>query len=68
MDTFMSQQKVQRVQLANFLLETLEPSDSGDIGQTWEAEIASRWTEIERSDVELIPATNVFAEVRRKFS
>ena len=64
----MSQQEVQRAQVLDFLLETLEPSDSGDIGQTWEAEIASRWAEIERSDVELIPATDVFAEVRRKIS
>jgi hypothetical protein len=58
----------ERAQLASFLLETLEPSDSGDISQTWEAKIAARWAEIERGDVELIPATVVFAEVRRKLA
>lgn len=58
----------ERAQLASFLLETLEPSDSGDISQAWEAEIVARWAEIERGDVELIPATEVFAEVRRKLS
>lgn len=31
-----------------------------------EQEIKSRWAEIERGDVELIPATEVFADIRRK--
>lgn len=31
-----------------------------------EQEMKSRWAEIERGDVELIPATEVFADIRRK--
>lgn len=56
----------ERAQLASFLLETLEPSDSGDVIQAWETEIKARWAEIERGDVQLIPATEVFADIRRK--
>lgn len=58
----------ERAQLASFLLETLEPCDSGDVSQAWEAEIKARWAEIERGDVEMIPATEVFADIRRKLS
>ena len=58
----------ERAQLASFLLETLEPTESGDVSQAWEAEIKARWTEIERGDVALIPATEVFAGIRRKLS
>jgi hypothetical protein len=49
----------ERAQLAYFLLESLDSADG---------EIAARWAEIERGDVELIPATDVFNEVRRKLS
>ncbi|MDH2916246.1 MAG: addiction module protein, partial [Gallionella sp.] len=56
----------ERAQLASFLLGTLEPSDSGDVSQAWEVEIKARWAEIERGGVQLIPATEVFADIRRK--
>lgn len=56
----------ERAQLAYFLLESLDSVDRGDVGGAWETEIAARWSEIERGDVEMIPATEVFAEVRRK--
>lgn len=58
----------ERAQLASFLLETLEPTDSGDVTQAWEIEIKARWSEIERGEVKLIPATEVFADIRRKLS
>ncbi len=58
----------ERAQLASFLLESLEPSDHGDVTLAWEKEIKARWLEIERGDVKLIPATEVFAEIRRKLS
>ena len=58
----------ERAQLASFLLETLDPIDSGDVAQAWEAEIKARWAEIERGDVQLIPATEVFADIRHKLS
>lgn len=56
----------ERAQLACFLLETLDSDDSSDVSHAWDVEIAARWAEIERGDVELIPATEVFAELRRK--
>lgn len=58
----------ERAQLACFLLETLEPTGNDDVSQAWETEIKVRWAEIEQGDVELIPATEVFAEIRRKLS
>lgn len=58
----------ERAQLASFLLETLEPADSGDVSQAWEIEIKARWAEIERGDAQLIPASEVFADIRRKLS
>ncbi len=58
----------ERAQLASFLLDTLEPADSDDVSQAWKAEINTRWAEIERGEVELIPATEVFADLRRKLS
>jgi len=56
----------ERAQLACFLLETLESTDSGDVAHAWDVEIAARWAEIERGDVKLTPATEVFADLRRK--
>ncbi|MGE4531555.1 MAG: addiction module protein [Acidithiobacillus sp.] len=58
----------ERAQLASFLRETLEPADTGDVAQAWEAEIKTRWTEIERGEVEAIPTTEVLADIRRKLS
>ncbi len=58
----------ERAQLASFLLETLEPTDSGDVTQAWEIEIKARWAEIERGEVQLTPATEVFADIRRKLA
>ena len=58
----------ERAQLAYFLLESLDSADGVDVSAAWEAEIAARWGEIERGDVEMIPATDVFNEVRRKLS
>lgn len=37
-----------------------------EFSQAWEAEIKARWAEIERGDIELISATEVFADVHRK--
>lgn len=58
----------ERAQLASFLLGTLEPTNSGDVTQAWEIEIKARWAEIERGDVQPIPASEVFADIRRKLS
>lgn len=58
----------ERAQLASFLLETLDPTESGDVTQAWEVEIKARWAEIERGEVESISATEVFADIRRKLA
>jgi hypothetical protein len=47
------------------MLRSLEPADPGDIEEGWRIEAEARWAEIERGNAETIPATEVFAEVRR---
>lgn len=54
----------QRVRLAEEVLATVQESDA-DIDAAWEAEIRRRLDEIDSGAVELIPADEVFAEVRR---
>ncbi len=56
----------ERAQLACFLLETLDTNDSNDVSHAWDIEIAARWAEIEQGNVESIPASKVFADLRRK--
>ena len=58
----------ERAQLACFLLETLDPPAEEAVSQAWDDEIQLRWGEIERGEVELIPASTVFAELRRKLA
>lgn len=53
----------ERARLAYFLLESLGPDDAD---QASEAEISARWAEIERGEVQPVPADEVFAELRRK--
>lgn len=55
-----------RARLAYVLLESLEPSDEGDIEQAWETEIAARWAELESGGVTPIPASEVFASLSHK--
>jgi putative addiction module component (TIGR02574 family) len=60
--------KSERAELALALIESLDASaDEGDVEEAWRLEIERRAGEVERSEVELIPGDEVFAEVRRRF-
>jgi len=55
----------ERAQLALAMLRSLEPADEGDIEEAWRIEAEARWAAIERGDAQTVPASEVFAEVRR---
>lgn len=54
----------ERIQLAEELLATVQEVDS-EVETAWDEEIRRRLTEIENGTGKLIPAEEVFAEVRR---
>ena len=56
----------ERAELALFLLETLEPADSGDIEKEWQIEAESRLAEIKRGDATLVSAEDVFDKLHRR--
>ncbi len=56
----------ERAELALFLLETLEPADSGDIEKEWQIEAESRLAEIKRGEATLVSAEEVFDKVHRR--
>ncbi len=58
----------ERAQLALFLLESLEPIEEGDIEETWRIQAESRLSEIERGEARLVPAEDVFANLRRRLA
>ena len=53
-----------RVRLAEELLASVQEADA-DVDAAWEEEIKRRIAEIESGKAKLIPAEEVFAEVRR---
>jgi putative addiction module component (TIGR02574 family) len=53
-----------RVRLAEELLATVQETDE-DVEAAWEEEIRRRVAEIENGTAKLVPADEVFAEVRR---
>lgn len=54
----------ERVQLAEKLLATVHETDA-EVEAAWDEEIRRRLAEIENGTAQLIPAEEVFAEVRR---
>ena len=54
-----------RARLALAMIESLEPIDEGDVEEAWRVEAEARCAQIDSGEVETIPATDVFAEVRR---
>lgn len=58
----------ERAQFALFLLETLEPADSGDIAEVWRIEAESRLAEIERGEARLVSAEDVFSNLSRRLN
>ncbi|HVS39109.1 MAG TPA: addiction module protein [Gemmataceae bacterium] len=57
----------QRAELAYFLIHSLDEQEEG-VEEAWEAEIARRIEDIEAGRVVGIPAAQVFAELREKYS
>jgi putative addiction module component (TIGR02574 family) len=53
-----------RARLAEELLASLDPHDS-DVEAAWDVELRRRVEEFEHGTVELVPAEQVFATVRR---
>lgn len=58
----------ERAELALFLLETLEPADSGDIESAWQIEAESRLAEIKRGEATLESSENVFDKLHRRLN
>lgn len=59
----------ERARLAQRLIESLDEvvaEDSGEIDQAWEEEIRRRMAELDAGTAELIPAEQVFAELRAR--
>ena len=55
----------ERAKLALAMIESLETMDEGDVEVAWRNEAEARAAQLDRGDVETIPAADVFAEVRR---
>ena len=55
----------ERAKLALAMIESLETMDEGDVEGEWRSEAEARAAQLDRGDVETIPAAEVFAEVRR---
>jgi putative addiction module component (TIGR02574 family) len=58
----------ERAEFALFLLETLEPADSGDIEKEWRIEAESRLAEIKRGEATLVSADVVFENLHRRLN
>lgn len=54
----------ERARLAEELLASLDPNDT-EIEAAWDEELRRRIDEVERGDVQLVPADQGFAQVRR---
>ena len=57
--------KAARAALAERLLQSLDPAEDGEIKRLWQEEIRRRCREIDEGRVKLIPAAEVFAQVRK---
>lgn len=55
----------QRIALAHCLLSSVEPDVDPEAEDAWEQEIVRRITELDAGDVKSIPASEVFARLRR---
>ena len=54
-----------RARLALSLIESLEPTEDGELEKAWIAEVQRRRDELDRGDVKPVSAKEVFADVRR---
>jgi putative addiction module component (TIGR02574 family) len=58
----------ERAELAHYLLSSLELEEDPDAEAEWDSELTRRAAEIENGSVVGIPATDVFARLREKYS
>jgi putative addiction module component (TIGR02574 family) len=59
----------EREELAEMLLATIEPDETGaEIEKAWAEEAERRWDEVRKGNAELIDADEVFADIRRKLA
>jgi hypothetical protein len=58
----------ERAQFALHLLESLEPVETGDIEAVWRTEAESRLAQVEHSDTVLLPAEQVFGNLKQRLS
>ncbi|MSU78494.1 MAG: addiction module component [Gemmataceae bacterium] len=58
----------QRAELAHFLIESLDDEHDLDAEAAWDKEIEFRLTEIQSGKAQGIPAEEVFAKIREKYS
>lgn len=56
----------ERARLALYLLESLEPADTGDIDEAWRLEAESRLAAVESGAVRTVPADEVFKNLARR--
>ncbi len=58
----------ERAELASFLLHSLDQQEDVGAEAAWDTELARRVAEMESGKVVGIPAAQVFAELREKYS
>jgi hypothetical protein len=58
----------ERAEFALFLLETLEPADSGNIEKEWQIEAESRLAEVSPGEATLASAKDVFDNLQRRLN
>ena len=59
----------ERARIARRLIESLDdPTDEAAIETAWNLEIKRRIEEMDRGEVEMIPAEEVFARIRERLS
>lgn len=56
-----------KARLILFLLESLEPADSGNVDEAWRIEAEARLDTVERGEASTIPADEVLAKLNRRF-
>ena len=54
-----------RARLAELLLDSIHPASNTDAEAAWDVELQRRMDEIDRGVAKLIPAEEVYAQVRR---
>ena len=57
-----------RAELAYYLIRSLDDEDKGSVQSAWEAELEQRWRDMESGAITGVPAEDVFAEMRKKYT